>query len=213
MLSIVILIILLYVYSMQWHICSANGKIFVSDLIASNTLKTGDLILFKACNNWNSVMHGGYFGHVGVVCMRNGIPYLFEANGIDSMPLLPIHNTRGIFCTPLYNRVSKYKGRVYYRKSLITPINLDKFEEFIQYAICNFYYDKNIVESAFSKKLGLSACNKNTDCGQLAFLSLIILGIIDAKEYNSNIFHHLNYVTSLPQYEERIEVVDIPFDR
>lgn len=213
--GVIVVVIMWWIYSMQY----ANvyyEKVFLDDV--KHLFKTGDLILFKASDNFNSIFHGSYFGHVGIIYMNGDIPMLFEANGIEYMPLRPHHSKSGIFITPVASRISKYKGRCFW-KQLAYPVDqeiIKGFEEFITYALENFKYDKHLFQSGFKKCLGVQKCNKETDCGSIVFLSLIKLGLIPVEEYDKNIWHHLIHVNNLTNLQNNyfktpLEVIDHPF--
>jgi hypothetical protein len=196
-------------------------RIFLEE--AEDIFKTGDIIVFKASNNFNSIFHGSYFGHMGIVYIDPNdpthTPMLFEANGVERMPLMPRHPTCGIFLTPLSARISKYKGRCFL-KQLEEPLREDivrQFGPFIDYCLANFQYDKNIGTSALKKYLGFKRCDSKTDCGQIVFLSLIKLGLLSIEDYDKPIFHHLLHVAKLKEvtnnyYRDLVEIVDHPFD-
>lgn len=220
-LTIVIVLLCIWIYRMQFYKIQTKETIFLDHLLAANKFKTGDVILFKAFNNFNSIFHGGYFGHVGIVYVLDGVPMLFEANGIEYTPLMPHHSKRGIFFTPLADRIKKYKGTCYL-KALSKPLSADviyDFHKFINYTLNNFYYDYNVVSSSLKRCIQGIRCTKNTDCGQLVFLSLIKLGLLDMKEYDTNKLHVLNYVAYLDKLEndykfnELIQIQDHPFNQ
>ncbi len=127
--GLLILVIILWVYYLQFYKISTDYKIFVDDLQYHSFLKTGDMILFKAYNNFNSIFHGSYYGHVGIVYMLNGTPMLFEANGIERVPLKDHHSKRGVFLTPLVDRIKKYKGRCFW-KPLNRPLGEHSIYDF-----------------------------------------------------------------------------------
>ena len=218
--GILIVFVILWIYYLQYYKITTNEKIFTDDLISSGFLKTGDLILFKAYNNFNSIFHGSYFGHIGMVFInKDGIPMLFEANGIERVPLLDHHSRHGIFLTPLADRIKKYKGRCFWK-----PLNhsidkeiIDGFCEFIDYCLDSFIYDYAVVSGGIDRGLGLKKCGKGTDCGQIIFLSLIKLGLIPIEEYDVCRFHHLKYVCNIAElmddykYLELIEIIEHPF--
>lgn len=218
--GIVILLIVIWIYCMQFHKITTDYQIFADDLRSIQSLKTGDLILFKACNNFNSIFHGSYFGHVGVVYIApDGVPMLFEANGLERVHLLEHHSKAGIFLTPLIDRIKKYKGRCFWK-----PLNNDAspdavvdFEKFMHYCLENMEYDYAVISGGIKRWLGLSKCNKCTDCGQLTFLSLIKLGVLPVEEYDAPRLHYLKYVCELENLSDSykfmplIEVIDHPF--
>lgn len=211
MLGFIIIIILAWVYYFQYYKVDLD-KHFLDDILP--TLNTGDLIVFKAYNNFNSIVLGAYYGHLGVVYVKEGIPYIFEANGVEHMPLKEHHSKSGIFLTKVKDRIQKYKGRVFLKRlSESVPCeNIQPFDEFIKYCLDNFQYDTRLFRNAFKKALG-DSCNDQTNCGELAFLSLIKLGILPIEEYDHWRVHYLNYITSLEKnYEPMIEIIDHPFD-
>ncbi len=216
--GVFIIIVILWIYIMQYHKVKTEYQIFADDLSASN-LKTGDLILFKAYNNFNSIFHGSYYGHIGMVYILDGVPMLFEANGIERVPLKNHHSRRGVFLTPLIDRIKKYKGRCFL-KPLNKPLPsyiIEGFEEFIQYSLKNMEYDYNVFTGGIKRMLGLSKCGHGTDCGQIMFLSLLKLGLIDINEYDVPRLHHLRYVCNISTLENGyaymplVEVIDHPF--
>ena len=220
MIGWLIIIFIIYVYIIQYSRGNYE-KVFLDELLASGLIKTGDMILFKASNNFNSIYMGSYFGHMGVVVMYDGVPYLFEANGVEHMPLKPHHNKNGIFLTPLKERLQKYKGRTFIKR-LGKPIDkktIDEFKGFIQVCLKKMHYELAVVKSWFKKITGVEKCRFNTNCGELVFLSLIKLGIIDLAEYDKRPrFHHLSDMANFKGddnngYHCPLEVIDVPFDK
>lgn len=216
----ILIVAILWIYLMQYHKISTEHSVFAQDLITSGQLKTGDLILFKAYNNFNSIFHGSYFGHIGMVYIHNGVPMIFEANGIERVPLLPKHSRKGVFLTELNDRIRKYKGRCFYKplNKSVSDESIKSFENFMKYALDHLEYDYDVISGGLSRGLGLERCGKKTDCGQIMYLSLISLGLIPIEDYEVSRFHHLKYVCGLSElangykYNDLIEVVDHPFD-
>lgn len=221
--ALCIILIFYWIYSMQYYRISTEHQIFIDDLVDSKMLKTGDLILFKAYNNFNSIFHGSYFGHIGIIYIdpndTSNTPMLFEANGIEHVPLREHHPKNGIFLTPLADRVKKYKGRCFL-KPLAYPITdkhiINGFIDFINFCMKNFEYEYKVFSNSLKKLLGVKKCDNKTDCGQIVFLSLIKLGLVDMSEYDKPIMHHLLYVTGVKElknnyYLDLIEVIDHPF--
>lgn len=215
--SVLIIIIIVYVYTLQYA-PTGNHKVFLDDI--QHGFKTGDIILFKAYNNFNSLKHTSYYGHVGIVYVGDdGIPMLFEANGIDHMPLMEHHDKTGMFFTPLIDRIKKYKGIICW-KILSEPIDAETecdFRYFIDYCMNNMKYDMGIKSSALKKYLGISRCNLGTNCGELVFLSLIKLGLISPDEYDVPRLHYLKYIVNIKhlqngyRYLDPLEIIDHPF--
>jgi hypothetical protein len=204
---------------MQFHRIQTEYSIFADDL-PNCPIKTGDIILFKAYNNFNSIFHGSYFGHIGVVYIdKNNNPMLFEANGIEKVPLRDHHSKRGVFLTPLIDRIKKYKGRCFWKplNRSVSPDVLDGFKEFVQFSLTNLEYDYSVITGGIKRMLGLSKCGLGTDCGQIVFLSLIKLGLINVAEYDVPRLHHLRYVCNVTDlqngycYLPLVEIIDHPF--
>jgi hypothetical protein len=217
--SILIIIIIILVFI----IYRVYVKVF-KDYPAKNIdlddihLKTGDIILFKGYNSLYSAYHGSYFGHVGIICIRNGIPMILEANGVEYMHLQPHHNKKGIFFTPARDRIKKYKGACYVKrlsKPLSKVVEL-YFYNFIQYCLKKFKYNMSVVSDAIKKKLGIEKLSNKTNCGQLVYLSLIKLGLLPIEAYDEKILYYLDYITDLKylidnKYEKPIKIVHHPF--
>ncbi len=220
--GLLVILIFYWIYSMQYYKIQTKDQIFIDDLINNRILKTGDLILFKAYNNFNSIFHGSYFGHIGIVYIDpqdpSQTPMLFEANGIERVPLKSHHSKNGVFLTPLADRLKKYKGRCFL-KSLaysIDPILIKSFHQFIEFCLANFEYDYNVFSNGFKKALGIKRCDCKTDCGQIVFLCLIKLGLIDTSEYDIPRLNHLTYVCNISElinnyYCDLVEIIDHPF--
>jgi hypothetical protein len=221
-LTITIVLLIIYIYYIQFYRI-VKPKIFNDELIKSKLLKTGDMCCFKAYDNFNSPFIFSYFGHCGIVYIdpqdETQTPMLFEANGIEKVPLKPHHNTRGVFLTPLEDRVKKYKGRVFWKplnKELPDDV-INDFKHFTEYALDNMYYNYNVVSSGAKKGLGLEKCHLGTNCGEIIFLSLIKLQLLPLDAYEKNMFHHLRFVCNLQElsngyrYLDMIEIIEHPF--
>lgn len=217
--GIVIVLIIYYIYCIQYAKLDCS-EIFLDEFITSPALKTGDIILFKAFNHFNSVFIGSYFSHIGVVYIANGVPMLFEAANVEEMPLKSHHSRRGIYLTRLADRIKKYKGRCYW-KPLNQPLSnsyIAEYQRFIHFALQNMYYDTAVLTDGIKKGLGIEKCGLGTNCGQITFLSLIKLKLLDEKKYNQSIFHHLKWMAEITeldnkgyQYMDLIHIIDHPF--
>ena len=187
------------------------------------SFKTGDMILFHAYNNINPIFIGSFWGHIGIVYtdpegnINNGNPVLFEAASTTKMKLCPNYNIKGIMITDLYTRLSKYPGLIAVKR-LDKHIKFDtqvEFKNFIEYAKKNMEYNDKIFKSGISKKLGCKINNK-TNCGELVFLSLIKLGLIELERYDDRILHHLLYMCNITKlnnnyYNTPNEILFNPF--
>jgi len=216
--STIIVIIIIYIYYIQFSYGNYE-KLFLEDLLKANTIKTGDIICFKAYNNFNSIFFGSYFGHLGIVYVGDdGVPKLFEANGVENMDLRPEHNKNGIFLSDLGPRIAKYKGRCFL-KSLKYPVDSRKkaeFKKFIDFALDNMKYDMNIFRNSFRKLLNLERCTTNTNCGEIVFLSLLKLKLLPMKLYDAPSCHYLRWMSNITEldnneYLQHIELINTPF--
>jgi hypothetical protein len=196
-LGVFILIVFIYIYQIQFSKVDCE-RVFIDELIEPP--KTGDMVLFKAYDNINSIFLGCYYGHVGIVWVDpddpSKTPMCFEAANTTNMPLRPHHNRRGIFLTPLYERIRRYKGKVYI-KPLSDPIDLKtqyEFKNFIQFALETMKYETRVYYSALKKMFGIERCNYLTNCGEIVFLSMINLGLLNLERYNENCVHYVNKV-------------------
>jgi hypothetical protein len=216
---IVTILLIFWIYYIQFSTVKTEHSIFIDDLARGCILKTGDIILFKAYNNVYSIFHGSYFGHIGIVYIMNGIPMLFEANGIENTPLKEHHSKKGVFLTPLAERVKKYKGKCFW-KPLNQPITngqIDDLKDFIDYSMHNMEYDYAVISGGIKRMIGLAKCGHGTDCGQIVFLSLIKMGLIPVDEYDKPMRHHLRYTCEITElqngyrYLPLVEIIDHPF--
>jgi hypothetical protein len=182
------------------------------------SFKTGDLILFKADNNYYSIIHGCYFGHIGMVIEYGSELYLAEAAGYYSPNIVTRETDNGIYVTKLYDRIARYKGTCYHKalQKPISPIYFGKLLHFIRYAAENFEYDESVISAGARLGFGFERCGWKTNCGQFIFLLLMCLDLLPISYYDKTMFHHLNYVTNITQLEknkylELIEIMTHPF--
>lgn len=213
--TILVCVILLFWYMHMTH--PVYTEMWLDDVL--KLCKTGDLIIFKAQNNLNSLFIGNYYTHVGVVWVpSDGQPMLFEAAGCKGMALRD-PETNGIFCNLLRPRLLKYKGKCFIKRlnNSVNEYYDHEFSKFIDFCKSNMYYDMSVHQTALNLGLGYSKIGINTNCGELAFLSLIRLGILDPKKYTHSTFHYLKWISNLEKadngycYIEPIEIVDDPF--
>lgn len=230
-LLIILIIFIIYVYNIQYKLpfydkavilpnnkyflVSNHNNICTEDFKKMHKLKTGDMLLFKAYNNFNSIFTGSYYGHVGLI-YKNCI---FEAAAVKNQVLFSDFSHKGIYCTPIYPRIIKYPGKIYVKrlKNNLSNLQISSFANFIRYALKNMEYDHNVVQNGIKKLLKLKYMDKNTDCGQIVFLSLISMGLIDFNEYFKPELHHLKRVTNISklqsdnEYEEAVELIYMPY--
>jgi hypothetical protein len=191
-------------------------------LLEKKRFKTGDIILFKAIDNHNGPIIASYYGHIGIVWIYpddpEEIPYIFEAANPEGFTLDDHHSIKGIYLSTLESRIKKYKGYSFY-KELHYPIEKKicvEFEDFIDHCVTNMEYDSHVFSSGIRKGLFGEKLNNKTNCGEITFLSLIKLGLIDTDKYEKKAFHHLRWVCSLTDlkdnyYEEPVKILCDPF--
>lgn len=164
--------------------------------------KTGDIILFHALDNINPVFIGTYYGHIGIVYIdpaQPHSPYIFEAFNPGAMPYFPPECKNGIALTSLEHRLNSYRGYCFY-KELARPIEpqiQESFGEFIDYALTNLYYNQAVISSGLNKLLFNQSLHMGTNCGELVYMSLIKLGLLDQDYFHSNRRHHLLWLSNL----------------
>jgi len=219
--STVLVLIIFYIYNVYINHPKFD-QIQYEMLREKNKFKTGDLILFHALDNINPIFMGCYYGHIGVVYVDpddpEQIPYLFEAASARTMPLLDHHNENGIFVSPLENRLRKYRGFLFYKElsHKISKTVARDFKNFIKYAQDKMYYEYNVVRNGIKKGTCESPKN-NTNCGEIAFLSLIKLGLLSIDRYNQRAFHHLKWMCKIKTldndmaYFKPVYIIDHPF--
>lgn len=204
---IVIVIILIIIYSALAPTCESIWLDKYYD-----HFKTGDLICFKSTNNNNSLFMMNYFTHVGIVVMIDTEPYIFEAFEVSGYKWKDDRHANGILCTPLYDRIIRYKGLVYVKpleRSLDSDI-IDDFHLFINFALQNMKYNYNIVTNCFSKFCGQEYSTR-TNCAELMALSLVKLGLLKMSDIK-NIFNHIKFITNITEvnnnkYLDHIELL------
>lgn len=214
-LGILLLTLLIYIYVVYIGIINYD-QIQLDNI---NNFKTGDLILFKAYDNINNIFTGCYYGHIGIVYVIDNIPYLFEAAGTRGMFLRSDHNKSGIFLQLLIPRIQKYKGKVFWKRlNNAVPKHLqDNFSNFINYAKQNMYYRYNVISSSIERKILNMPCSNGTNCGELVFLSLIKLKLLNIKKYYTFKFHYLKWMCNIihldgnNNYLPPVQIVDHPF--
>jgi hypothetical protein len=205
---VIIIIIILYIYNVQFRVIPVNEQEF--DKLE---FKTGDIILMKANNNYHSLIHGSYFGHVGMIYVdyenkfindidpsdsKNRNVFLFEANATK---VYPYNGIKGIYISPLRNRLEHYSGNLYL-KPLNKPLDLPRieaFKEFIAFSLQNMYYNHSIITNALLKVFGLKRCRFDTDCGQILFLALIKMKLIPFDEYYVARLNHLELIIKIKE--------------
>ncbi len=216
---IIILIVWCWVFT-YYHPDLEVAKL--NDLMLNKKFKTGDIILFKAIDNHNAPMIASYYGHIGIVWIYpddpQQIPYIFEAANPTGFTLEEHHNPKGIYLSNLESRLKKYKGYSFY-KELRHPIikeTCEEFEEFINYCIENMEYESKVFSNGIRKGIFGEKLNNKTNCGEITFLSLIKLGLINPNEYENKTFHHLRWMCSITNlqdnyYEEPVKILFDPF--
>ncbi len=214
---IVAILIVFYIYSIQYAKLECD-TVFILDMLKK--VKTGDLIVFKSSNNFNAIYIGCYFTHIGMVYIKDNIPYIFEANGLrGGAYTIPHHNPHGISISLLEERIKKYKGKCYL-KALNKPVDQNaiiNLEVFMKFAVENMFYDYDVLKAGVRKLTGDKKCSYGTNCGDIMFLSLIKMGLLDIKLYDDNIAHHLKWVIKLEKllkgykYKELVEIIDTQY--
>ncbi len=199
----IIVIILIWI----WYIKAEHPAFDVENIqYMRQRAKTGDLILFHALDNVNGLFIGAYYTHVGVVYVdSNGHQWLFEAFAPSGCYMVPGAATHGICLSDLVNRVSTYRGYVFY-KELITPRNarqIAAFEELIDFALKNMWYDEAVLATFMDHMIYNAELTLGTNCGELTTLAMMAMGIARPK---TNRIYFLHYVTGMSGYREPVYI-------
>lgn len=222
-LSIFIFVIIVYIWIDHFHYNLIDVPKIPLDY-AMNQFSTGDLILFKARDHMNDCKIGCYFTHIGVVYIDpddpKQTPYIFEAMSVNGHSLLPHHKNNGVYLTPLYSRLAKYKGLIYYKQlnNTIYPDIIRAFKtDLIDFAVKNMYYEYDVVGHGAKKGFGLKKYQYGTNCGEITLLSLIKLGLLNKNYFDKSTFHDLRnmcYIEKLNngyEYYPMIQLTVHPF--
>ena len=169
----------------------AIEKIHTLDIVHSNSLRTGDILLFSSKSAPSLVfkwMNRTYITHVGMVFIMptNGLPYVFEIDPFArKTPIL----------TPLCVRVKKYVGNVYTRQIFGPPVDIHKLVEKIDQDFTHSTYSFSCLEDWGKQMLGpaflmndskLSQDNKKAVyCTTLISNMLSYLGIFQKSILNT----------------------------
>lgn len=214
---LIVVLIIYWIYKLQFYQIEVSKNIWLEDSIADGAFKTGDCIFFKAADNYFSLVHGCYFGHIGLVYVKDGVSYLFEAQYPNGFHLLPHHNKHGIYCEPLLSRLQKYKGRKFV-KFLSTPLTnkqLAIMDSWVENVKHNYVYDQNFILSAVERFIGLKQHTNHTTCSELMINTWIKLGLIPMEYFDKNLANPLFILDDDPEikkiYGDLIEIIDHPF--
>lgn len=204
-------LIFLYIYFIQFS--HGNYPVAIIDEIK---FKSGDLILFKAQNNFNAIWLGSYYTHIGIVYECDGELLIFEANGLEHMPMRPHHFKTGILLTRLMPRIKQYKGRIFV-KHIARPLNavqMAKFADFINFASEKFYYDTRVIYRRVQNLIGSRTTDYRTDCGEILYNLLIKLDMVE-QTYNVCHLHILSMLGTVKNnaYGPPIELKHYPYER
>lgn len=224
--GLVIFLIIAIIYFFYLPKPTHDGTLTVEQVCSF--AKTGDIISFHATDNNNSYFHRNYLGHIGIVIVYPDypVPLLFEAANIDSESLdlskcIPYNdlvgtNYKGIYVSNLRDRLLRYRGFSYYRQ--YRGSIQDKYQEireFINFAMNNMYYEKDIIYEVFRKYINGKKCNFGTNCAEIVFLMLIKVGVLPIDKFDSGMFNYLNFTTNkLNEYYNTYRKISVhPFSQ
>ncbi len=210
---IVVIIIIIYVLYMN-HKMSPHECVHYNDV--EPHLKTGDMILFHALNNYYAPIIGSYYTHVGIIYRgpyTGNEPYILEAAAVDMMPFYGGNsaisnengrgNGKGIMFTSFKERLHRYLGYIVY-KPLEKPVSKEhqeNFPEFVEFCMKKMYYNYTPFRHSLSKLFLNEPCGYSTNCGEIVFLALIRLGLLDVSRYSTPMMHYLRYVCAVTELD------------
>ena len=151
--------------------------------------KIGDIILFHALDNCLPLVIGTYYTHVGIALSDK---LMFEAVNPKSNKL----DNDGIVICDIEKRLSTYRGYIYVKPIEYCVKMTQHMLNLIHFSTENCYYNTNIFGNFLEKALFGEPIHRGLNCGELAFLSLVALGIVDKKKIG-RVVHHLNWVANL----------------
>ena len=197
LLGLIVILVIAWVYYWCFRHPSFD-EVSLDEVLSKNKFKTGDLILFKAVDNFNGSFIMSYYGHIGVVYADSTGVYVFEAANTTNMTLNPDQNANGIFMSPLADRIKMYKGYAFYKelKDPLDAATCDEFRSFIDYCIENMSYETRVMANGIKKGMG-EKIGMQVNCGELVFLSLIKLGLLPLEYYYKPAFHHLRWMCDI----------------
>lgn len=219
---LVILVIMIIWYYIFTYAHPNLKTVPLKNLLDEKKFKTGDIILFKAVDNYNAPLIASYYGHIGIVWVYpddpEQKPYIFEAANPTNLFLTDYQNPKGIYLSLLENRIKKYKGYCFY-KELGNEIDNEiclEFEKFINYCVINMEYETCVFSNGIKKGLFGEKIHHKVNCGELVMLSLIKLDLLPTELYEKNVFHHLRWMCSITDlcdnyYEEPKKILYHPF--
>lgn len=196
---LIILIIILYVYLIKFKHPRYKGVLY--DEI-KDKVKSGDIILFSATDNFNQIPMICYYTHIGVIYRKDADsePILVESfNTENPTQFFPKEFETGIATCNLEERLKTYRGFVYY-KELVKPISEIRnqgFVDFIKYAKENMQYDDNVISNEIHKIILNTPFTTHTNCGQFTELILMKLGLLDMTYFEDRRRHHLRTMSDL----------------
>lgn len=158
---------------------------------------TGDLILFHALDNINAALIGSYYTHVGIVYRSAEGVYLFEAWNPMESTNHPREWAHGIALVDLEQRLSSYRGYVYWKRLAHPPQDSERLYDFIYWSLANMKYDTQVIRNGVRKLIFNERLKKKTNCGELVYLALIRLGLLHPSRFYQNRKYHLRWVCDL----------------
>jgi len=187
--SVIVVILLLWIYYIYLNHPTFNSVEY-NDI--KHKVKTGDIILFHALDNINPIFIGCYYTHIGIVYIKDNTPYLFEATLNKNKEFCNEKYKNGVVLTLLENRINTYRGYVFY-KELIKPVideqKIQTFKKYINYSVKHLEYTNSNVCNFMDHVLFNDDFYNYTNCGEVVYCSLLLLGILP-KEYYKNRRHH-----------------------
>jgi len=189
MLIAVLLLLWTYIFLIARPSCAAAR-------IEEITFRTGDMVLFHSLDNINAMLMASYFTHVGIVVVGDdGTPLLFEAANPTSGALPATHQS-GIILSDLRHRLQSYRGHAFVKQLRHDLVDRDTLMQLISYAHDKMYYDVDVVRNLVDKLILGEPLHHGTNCGELAYLALIALGVLPKKYMRDNRRYHLRWLAT-----------------
>jgi hypothetical protein len=202
-LIIIIIIVALWCWNFLWN--HPKFKIRKWQDIESRC-KSGDIILFHGLDNYAPLFIGCYYGHIGIVYRENqeSPPYIFEAWNPTNEKFYPSEFNHGMAFSELRHRALSYRGYIFYKElqHRIPHYTNVQFYQFIYWAMGALKYNPSVVRNGIRKFIFNDDLRIGTNCGELVYMSLINIGLLNFTKLKENRKHHLKWLCGLEHTDD-----------
>ncbi len=175
--------VIIVILILMFYLSSAPNAVTVDLNIMKSRVKSGDLVLFHAVDNMNSLFMFSYFTHVGIVYRpTTSDPMIFEVFETKKKYLSPhehIPANPEVILSDFTERVRRYKGYVYIKhlESPLTQLQTYLFSDFVEKSKKNLHYEYQVIGNSIKKLLGYMY-DSGTNCAEAVIRLLIRLDLL-----------------------------------